>query len=636
MIEISRHKKTMIAMVHDAFMCLTSLGISFFLAFSGWDKLVKASINYPAVFLVIFSTQVFFLHTSGLYKGIWRYSSTLDLLKLIKGATLGVVFSALFIFFYNRLMFIPRSVFFIDWLMLIVSLGGGRLGYRVIREQFGLMEIAKNYDTRAVIVGAGAAGEQLVRELRRSPHLKVHPVAFVDDDMDKRNKVLHGLSICGGVSDLTQIVKRYEANQVYIAIPTATSKQIDRIVKNCRDTGAEFKTFPHIKDVLNGKISLSQLREVRPEDLLGRDETTLDEKSIRDMITDSSILVTGAGGSIGSELCRQIARFNPKTLILFETCEYNLYQLDLKISEKFSDVKIVKCIGDVRDRERVEEVFKNYSPEVVFHAAAYKHVPMMEVNPKESIKTNIFGTSIVSEFAVKFKVKKFVLVSTDKAVRPTNVMGATKRVAEMVCLEASQNNSCTKFMIVRFGNVLGSSGSVIPLFKKQIKKGGPITVTHPEVTRFFMSIPEACQLVMQAGAFGNGGEVFVLDMGKSVKIIHLAKQMISLSGLTESDIEIKFTGLRPGEKLYEELLSDGENILPTLHPLLKTAKASSNMESFSKKMVNLKESVQSNESDDFVLKKLLSEIVIDYHIYKEKKDNGHQNQVNEDGSISLH
>ncbi len=632
MIELSRHKKTIIVMVHDSFMCLASLGISFFLAFSGWDKLIKAQINYSAVVLIIFVTQVFFLHLSGTYKGIWRYSSTLDLLKLIKGATLGVVFSTLFIFFFNRLNFVPRSVFFIDWLMLIVTLGGGRLAYRVIREQFGLMEIAKNYDTKAVIVGAGAAGEQLVRELRRSPHLKVHPIAFVDDDMNKRNKVLHGLSICGGVSDLTQIVKRYEANQVYIAIPTATAKQIDRIVKNCRDTGAEFKTLPHIKDVLNGKISLSQLREVRPEDLLGRDETTLDEKSIRDMITDSSILVTGAGGSIGSELCRQIAKFNPKTLILFESCEYNLYQLDLKLREKFSDVRIVQCIGDVRDRERVEEVFRFHSPEVVFHAAAYKHVPMMEVNPKESIKTNIFGTSIVSEFAVKFKVKKFVLVSTDKAVRPTNVMGATKRVAEMVCQAASLNDSCTKFMIVRFGNVLGSSGSVIPLFKKQIKNGGPITVTHPEVTRFFMSIPEACQLVMQAGAFGNGGEVFVLDMGKSVKIVHLAKQMVSLSGLTESDIEIRFTGLRPGEKLYEELLSDGEDILPTLHPLLKTAKATPNIESFSKKISNLREHILSDKADDLCFKKLLREIVIDYQIYKV---NEHLEQICEESSISL-
>ena len=619
MIEISRHKKTMIAMAHDAFMCITSLGISFFLAFSGWGKFVKANINYPAVFLIIFCTQVFFLHISGLYKGIWRYSSTLDLLKLIKGVTLGVVFSIIFVFFFNRLTSVPRSVFFMDWLMLIVSLGGGRLGYRVIREQFGLMEIAKNYETRAVIVGAGAAGEQLVRELRRSPHLKVHPVAFVDDDMNKRNKVLHGLSICGGVSDLTQVVKKYEANQVYIAIPTATSKQIDRIVKNCRDTGAEFKTLPHIKDVLNGKISLSQLREVRPEDLLGRDETTLDEKSIREMITDTTIMVTGAGGSIGSELCKQISHFQPKSLILFESCEFNLYQLDLKLRDRFPNAKIIQCIGDVRDSKRVEEIIKSYEPEVIFHAAAYKHVPMMEMNPQESVKTNIFGTRIVAEASAKYGVKKFVLISTDKAVRPTNIMGASKRVAEMVCQEVYKKSPDTKFMIVRFGNVLGSSGSVIPLFKKQIKKGGPVTVTHPEVTRFFMSIPEACQLVMQAGAIGKGGEVFVLDMGKSVKIAHLAKQMISLSGFTENEIEIEFTGLRPGEKLYEELLLEGENILPTIHPLLKIASVQKNNDDFYSNLSKLDVSLSEEKKSLTDYKKLLKNLVMDYSPSEEKK-----------------
>ncbi len=607
---LKRHKKTIVAMVHDAVLSAVSIVTSFYIAFGDFRFLENYFVKYLTIFTILFVTQLVSFNYTGLYKGIWRYSSTLDLLKLIRGATLGVVFSAVFVFYYNRLDGVPRFVFFIEWLLLIVGLGGGRLGYRVVREHLGAREIERNYDTSAVIVGAGAAGEQLAREIRRSPHLKIQVVSFVDDDLTKRNKVLHGVSISGGISDLNQVVKKYSASMVYIAISAATSKQIDRIVRSCRDTGVEFKTLPKINDILHGEIIFSQLRDVKPEDLLGREETVLDTKSIKDIIEESVIMVTGAGGSIGSELCRQIAKFKPSKIIFFEIGEFNLYRLEQDIKEKFPSLDYELCIADVRDRYAVERIIKKFSPKVVFHAAAYKHVPIMEINPREAIKTNIFGTHNIAEISAKNGVERFVLVSTDKAVRPTNIMGATKRVAEMVCQEVQSSHSGIRFMLVRFGNVLGSSGSVIPLFKKQIQNGGPITITHPEVTRFFMSIPEACQLVMQSGAIGCGGEVFLLDMGKSVKIVHLAKQMISLSGYTENEISLKYTGLRPGEKLFEELLLDEENVLPTIHPLLKVAKLSGVTENFRNDLLELESSLDTYTTSQF--KDALKLLVKDY------------------------
>ncbi|WP_096908383.1 polysaccharide biosynthesis protein [Halobacteriovorax marinus] len=614
--KIIKHRKRVVAMTHDVFWCVLSVILSFILSYGDIFFFSNRKFSFASILIIACSIQFFCLNFSGLYKGMWRFSSTHDLLNLIRGVTAGVALSALGVFLFNRLDGVPRSFFIIDWLILIVSLGGGRLGYRILREYLGVRASNGDLVTRSIIVGAGAAGEQLVRDIRRTPNLGTRVVAFVDDDLEKRNKTLHKVSIVGGVSDLRQVVKEFKATRVYIAIPSATSRQVDRIVKSCRDTGVEFKTLPHTKDILFGKVSVSQLREVEPEDLLGRDQVELDKTSIKEMVSNEVIMVTGAGGSIGSELCRQIASFSPKKLIFFEMGEFNLYQLEQNIKEKFPNLAYELCIGDVRDRESVESAIKRFSPNVIFHAAAYKHVPLMENNPKEAIRTNIYGTKNVAEFAAKYNVDRFVLISTDKAVRPTNVMGATKRVAEMVCQEIQTENRQTKFMLVRFGNVLGSSGSVIPLFKKQIKMGGPITVTHPEVTRFFMSIPEACQLVLQAGAIGKGGEVFLLDMGKSVKIAHLAKQMISLHGLTEDDIKIEFTGLRPGEKLYEELLLAGEDVLPTIHPLLKIAKHQGSHLRINEIMSHLED----NDSDNLNTYKLkLKKLVEDYDCFIDKE-----------------
>ena len=623
------YRKRLVAMSHDIFWCFACIYLSLSLAHGDFQLFSSGNLQLISVILLICLIQFLCLNLSGLYRGIWRFSSTHDLLNLIRGVTAGVALSALGIFLFNRLLGIPRSFFVIDWLMLVVTLGGGRLGYRILREYLGVRATNGDVLTRSIIVGAGAAGEQLVRDIRRNPNLKTRVVSLIDDDLEKRNKALHKVSIVGGVSDLRQVVKEYGATRVYIAIPSASSSQIDRIVKSCRDTGVEFKTLPPAKDILLGKVSVEQLREVSPEDLLGRDQVELDKASIQDMVSDETIMVTGAGGSIGSELCRQIASFKPRKIIFFEIGEFNLYQLEQNIKGKYPNLNYEIFIGDVRDRSSVERAIKEYSPKVIFHAAAYKHVPIMESNPNEAIKTNVFGTKNVAELAGKYKVERFVLISTDKAVRPTNVMGATKRVAEMVCQEIQGSNPETKFMLVRFGNVLGSSGSVIPLFKKQIKMGGPITVTHPEVTRFFMSIPEACQLVLQAGAIGSGGEVFLLDMGKSVKIIHLAKQMISLHGLTEGDIKIEFTGLRPGEKLYEELLLAGEDTLPTVHPLLKIAKHSGSHCS----VTEIVETLAPKETDSInTCKMKLKKLVEDYEYYIEK-DSEADSQLNNNNSL---
>ena len=401
-------------------------------------------------------------------------------------------------------------------------------------------------------------------------------MGFLDDDEAKKGKTIHGLPIIGNINELKSFVIQYEISKVFIAIPSLSSgSKLRSIINSCDGTNVEFRTLPGIADIIDDKVSFSQLRQVESEDLLGRKEVNLDTVSVEKMLHDKVVLVTGAGGSIGSELCRQILKFHPKKLVIFEQSEFGLFSLEKDLMEKFPRHIIVPFIGDVRNKERVHAVFEEHLPSIVFHAAAYKHVPLMEQNSIEAVFTNIQGTYNVTNAACEFKSEKFVLISTDKAVNPTNVMGASKRIAEMVVQNFHIDaNSGTKLMMVRFGNVLGSSGSVIPTFKKQIEKGGPVTVTHKDITRYFMTIPEACLLVLQAGTIGNGGEVFVLDMGEPVKIMDLARELIALSGLVpEVDIEIKVTGLRPGEKLYEEMFFEGEGILSTPHPLVKIAKA---------------------------------------------------------------
>jgi FlaA1/EpsC-like NDP-sugar epimerase len=425
-----------------------------------------------------------------------------------------------------------------------------------------------------LIIGAGDGGEKIYREIRDNAGLRYNVVGFLDDNPSKVGMKIHGIPVLGLIENLENVAKSCRANEVLIAIPSASSQQMRSIVRHCEDSGIAFKTMPGMGELINGKVTVNAIREVAYRDLLGREVIKLDEGQIGAYLQGKSVLVTGAGGSIGSELCRQICRFRPKRITLFERAESFLYELDLELRKDFSDVEILSRLADVRDRRQLEKVFEASRPHVVFHAAAYKHVPILELQPWKAIKNNIQGTRNLIDYVNRFEVERFVFISTDKAVRPVNIMGATKRVAEMFV--QSQNGcdlSNTRFMIVRFGNVVGSIGSVVPLFKKQIEKGGPVTVTHPEVTRYFMTIPEACQLILQAGSMGDGGEIFLLDMGMPIKIDDMARDLIRLSGFEpDVDIKIEYIGLRPGEKLYEELVTEGEGILPTSHEKIMVLK----------------------------------------------------------------
>lgn len=510
----------------------------------------------------------------GGFRGWWRYVSMPDLVQIVKANVIG---SALFILYavaLYRLDLIPRSVLLLDGVFCFLLIGGVRFVTRILRENWHPMHRRRS-DKRVLVFGAGEAGQMIAREIRLNPELDMDLVGFIDDDPIKRNTVLQGLTVLGGQQELVDLIAAHRVNEVIIAIPSATGKQIRAIVERCQSTRCHFRVLPGVGELIDGRVSVQQIRDVDLNDLLGREPIHLDECRIRNYIEGKRVLVTGAGGSIGSEICRQVARFNPAKLILFENAETPLFLIEQELSKTVSGFPIVPVIGDVRNRRRIEVIFDQQLPEVVFHAAAYKHVPMMEANPAEAINNNVQGTRLLADAAIYFGVEKFVMVSTDKAVRPTNVMGASKRVAEMY-VQSLSRTSKTSFITTRFGNVLGSNGSVIPTFKQQIAAGGPVTVTHPEVTRFFMTIPEASQLVLQAGSMGQGGEIFLFDMGEPVRIATLAEELIRLSGLQpHEDIEIVYTGLRPGEKLYEELLLGDEGVLPTPHQKICIARASS-------------------------------------------------------------
>ncbi len=510
----------------------------------------------------------------GLYRGLWRYASVADLRRISLALLAAAALIPLTIWMFRISAVVPRSVLVINPVLLLMMMGGSRFAYRLWRERSDFS--AKELGEPVLILGAGDAAVALSKELGRSREWRL--VGFLDDDASKHGRSLNEIKVLGALDALPQWAARLQVKQAIIAMPSATHQLRKHIVELCNQAALKVLTVPAFDDLLSGRIAISQLRAVELDDLLGRDPVKLDNEGLHQLLKDKVVLVTGAGGSIGSELCRQIARFKPQTLMLFERNEFALYKMEQEFSAHFSDIRIVCLIGDVGDAARLEQVFAEHKPAVVFHAAAYKHVPLMEQhNAWQAIRNNVLGTWTVASAAQRHGVEKFVFVSTDKAVNPTNVMGASKRLAEMVCQglqnHASQNRHGTKFIMVRFGNVLGSTGSVIPKFREQIAAGGPITVTHPDITRYFMSIPEAAQLVLQAGLMGAGGEIFVLDMGEPVKIVDLAKDLIRLSGLSEDEIKIEFTGLRPGEKLYEELLADTEHTLPTPHAKLRIAQA---------------------------------------------------------------
>lgn len=518
----------------------------------------------------------------GLYRGIWRYASIPDVIRILKAVAIGVTLSILLTFIYQRLAGVPRSVLILYPLFLSLGLLLPRIFYRWLKER----RIALSpVDKRVIILGAGQAGEMIVRDILKG---KSHqPVGLLDDDPRKEGTEIHGIRVLGSIDKLESILVALDVDEVFFAIPSASAREKRRIISLCSDLHIHLRILPSLDQLGDGQVELSSLREIELDDLLGRSSVVPNKSLIESSIAGKTVMVTGAGGSIGSELCRQIILHRPKRIVLFELNEFALYNIEHELgqasesgssnTDEEGGVEILPILGSVCDRKRIEKVCRTFQVQTIYHAAAYKHVPLVEYNPFEAVRNNVFGTLNAALAATDAEVETFVLISTDKAVRPTNVMGATKRLAELILQAMSSQETDTRFCMVRFGNVLGSSGSVVPLFRKQIQQGGPVTLTHADITRYFMSIPEAAQLVIQAGAMGKGGDVFVLDMGEPVRIIDLARQMIHLSGLTEKnaahpdgDIEIRISGLRPGEKLYEELLI-GDHVEQTAHPLIMRA-----------------------------------------------------------------
>jgi len=533
-------------------------------------------------------TKITCFYFFDLYRGMWRYTSIGDLLNIVKAVSVSTLIITFFILIRYHFSGFSRSVFLIDWCLTILFIAGFRLVVRIYFETTGggltwldtirsfIGPLKRNIpgSNNLLIIGAGDCGEKILREIRDNARLQYNVVGFLDDNPAKIGMKIHGVSVLSGISDIKLAAGKVSADEALIAIPSANSIEIRRIVKACERSGLNFKTIPGMGELINGKITVNAIREVAYRDLLGREIIKLEEDKIGAHLKDQNVLVTGAGGSIGSELCRQICRFEPEKIILFERAESPLHAIELELKQAYKEVQVFSILGDIQDKNELKIAFEANRPHIVFHAAAYKHVPMLELQPWKAIDNNILGTKNLIEVSTKNNVARFVFVSTDKAVRPANVMGASKRLSEM--LVQGQNGcelSDTKFMIVRFGNVVGSVGSVVPLFKKQIQRGGPVTVTHPDVTRFFMTIPEACQLILQAGSMGEGGEIFILDMGTPIKIADMARDLIRLSGFEpDLDIKIEYIGLRPGEKLYEELITEDENIVPTHHEKIMVLK----------------------------------------------------------------
>ena len=560
---LDREKRWGLALT-DVLLLNLALGGAFALRFEGNIPIVFTS-NFLYIALFVTLVRVASFWHLGVYQGVWRYVGMSDLVTILKAISLGSIIILAATWTVVPGLGYPRSVIIIEWLGDVMLIGGIRMAFRLWSQGRHKASLKDKVCSRVLIVGAGDAGEMVARQMLAHPEYGYQPVVFADDDPLKQGKKIHGITIGGGRKDILKLVKQKRADTIVIAIPSAPGPVVKEVVEQCRQAKLKFKIVPGIKEIIEGEVSINQIRDIELEDLLRRPAINVNLEEIAGYLSGKTILISGAGGSIGSELCRQIATFNPGKLLLAGKGENSLYHIASELALKSKTLKLETLICDVADASRVDQIFKQYKPEVVFHAAAHKHVPMMEQNPGEAVKNNIFGTKTLAGAALANSCERFVLISTDKAVNPTSVMGATKRISEKVIMSLNGKGQ-TKFLAVRFGNVLGSSGSVVPLFKKQIAAGGPLTVTHPDMERYFMTIPEAVQLVIQAGAMGQGGEVFVLDMGQPVKIVDLAKDMIKLSGLSpDADIKIEFTGLRKGEKLYEELLTAEEGTTATKH-----------------------------------------------------------------------
>ena len=554
-----------LALGHDTAAVLLAWFFAFLLRFN-FDLPPEYFTLMKETLIIVIPMQVIAFLTFGLYRGAWRFASLLDLNRIVLTVIASNVAIVALFFMLNTSIRVPRSVLIINPILLILIMGGSRFLYRSINE-YKLYGAYLKKGEPVIIFGANATAISLVKDLGQSDQWRV--VAILDNDETMHGREIHGVKVLGNIANLPIVSHRFSASHVIIAMPSANLQDRRKILNLVNELELEALTIPAIDDLMSGRLSISQIRRVDVEDLLGRDAVELDNSGLQRLIGQQPVLISGAGGSIGSELCRQIVKFNPSHLICFDTSEYALYELEQEFSSQRISAKIIFVVGDIKNVPRLDGLLKRYDPKIVFHAAAYKHVPLMEnENVSEALNNNVLGTFILAQACKRAKIEKFILISTDKAVNPTNVMGATKRLAEMVC-QGLQDKKGTKFVMVRFGNVLGSSGSVIPKFREQINKGGPVTVTHPEITRYFMSIPEAAQLVMQAGLMGDGGEIFVLNMGEPVRIADLAKDMIKLSGFSEDEIKIEFSGLRPGEKLFEELLTDNELTLTTSHEKLR-------------------------------------------------------------------
>ncbi len=594
-----------VAIVHD----IVALALCWYAAY--W---LRFNLDLPDDFLrgahaalpIVVAVHAPIYWLMGLYRGIWRYASLMDLRRIIVAvalAALATVAAMLML----QVAHVPRSVLVFHPILLVVAMGGSRFAYRAWKDRalYGRLAIGGE---PVLVIGVGDASDRLLRELAHSPDWRV--VGLLADIPRRLGHEMRGVKVLGPVADLAMWAGKMEVRRAIVAMPEASRSVRRHAMEIAVQAGLSVLTVPSLEDMLAGNVSISQIRQVQLEDLLGRDPVHLDDAGLRDLLQDRTVLVTGAGGSIGSELARQIARYEPRCLVLFELSEFALYQIEQEFHDQFPGLSIVCAVGDVKDSGRLEQVFSAHQPAVAFHAAAYKHVPLMENgNAWEAVRNNVLGSKCVAEASVRHGVEKFVFVSTDKAVNPTNVMGATKRLAERV-LRGLQRPGGTRFITVRFGNVLGSNGSVIPKFREQIARGGPVTVTHPEIIRYFMLIPEAAQLVLQAGLMGHGGEIFVLEMGEPIRIVDLARDMIRLSGFTEEEIKIEFTGLRPGEKLYEELLTDNEHTHSTLHPKLRVALAEDSPEDVWQQRLELW--LETPVEDEVVLKKGLQSFVPEY------------------------
>ena len=601
--------RTVLLIIIDMF--IVNMGYLFAINMTMTEKFTEIATVYSKDCIVVSSIYLVSFVCFKLYHSLWDLTGTDEFLLSVSGSVLAGVLSLGYTRFLGST--IPLNVCVVAILIITMSIIGIRIMFRVYRRSLLYMPYKYSADQkRVLVVGAGSAGTMIINEMLARREMKYNPVALVDDSEYKKGKRISGVIVQGNRYDIPSLVADNEIDVIIIAIPTLDNKNKTEIINICKGTNCKLQIIPGIYEIIQGDATISKIKDVDLEDLLGRDPIELDSKGITKYITGKTVLVTGGGGSIGSELCRQIASFNPKELIIFDIYENNAYEIQNELKYKYKNLKLKTLIGSIRDRDRLKEIFDQYKIDIVFHAAAHKHVPLMEHSPKEAIKNNVFGTLNLTKEADLHNVEKFVMISTDKAVNPTNIMGATKRLCEMI-IQAMDKQSKTEFVAVRFGNVLGSNGSVIPLFKKQIENGGPLTVTHKKITRYFMLIPEAAQLVLQAGVFANGGEIFVLDMGKPVKIYDLACDLIRLSGLEPNvDIKIEISGLRPGEKLYEELLMSEEGLTNTSNNKIYIGKPTfESMDILEAKLNELRELIKEDNIE--IIKDKMEGIVPTYH-----------------------